>query len=447
MTPQDRDSAVEHWLRQTPIAGAAADACLDAETLAAWTDGTLDAPMRSMAEAHAATCARCQEMLAVMVRTTPVVAASTGSPMRKWLMMLGPALAAATAVAIWVAVDHRSPQQAVIDTLAQNQAKQESPAATPLPQPVAPAEEDAKLRRDSPDRSREAFEAVAARPEPAREAAKDKADRREPSPTQPFGALTAGKPVDEERKLAEVPAPPAAAPMPAARPLPPQPAPSANARADAQQGQQQADGALTDQLSRQSQAQNQNAAANQAAQGQASVNQAPARPAPANAPREAVTVTAESPALDRLRAAPAAKTEAGRGGAASGLAGARVGNETAPTFDVVTGDATVRWRVIEGRLVQRSVDQGRTWSTNYTLDAGAGRITSGVCPTAAVCWLAGRSGLVLRTTDGQKWQRVPFPQDLELTAVTSTGERTATVVAADGRRFATADGGRTWAGQ
>ena len=94
MPPQDRDHAVEQWLRQTPIAGARADACLDAETLAAWTEGTLDAPLRLVAEAHAATCGRCQEMLAIMLRTTPVATASAGSPIRKWLMMLGPALAA-----------------------------------------------------------------------------------------------------------------------------------------------------------------------------------------------------------------------------------------------------------------------------------------------------------------------------------------------------------------
>ena len=117
------------------------------------------------------------------------------------------------------------------------------------------------------------------------------------------------------------------------------------------------------------------------------------------------------------------------------------------TFDVTVNDRKARWRVVEGRLVQRSLDQGRSWSTQYAIDAGPGRINAGICPAAAVCWLAGRSGLVLRTIDGQSWQRLAFPQDIELTSVSSPDERTATVSAADGRRFVTSDGGRTWVQQ
>ena len=140
MPPQDRDHAVEQWLRQTPIAGERADACLDAETMAAWTEGTLDAPLRSMAEAHAATCGRCQEMLAIMLRTTPVATASAGSPIRKWLMMLGPALAAATAVALWIAVDRR-PAPTPVDTLAKQEAATERAVAAPAEGAASPARE------------------------------------------------------------------------------------------------------------------------------------------------------------------------------------------------------------------------------------------------------------------------------------------------------------------
>ena len=40
--------------------------CLDAETLAAWADGTLSRAERRLAEGRAAGCARCQSMLAAM---------------------------------------------------------------------------------------------------------------------------------------------------------------------------------------------------------------------------------------------------------------------------------------------------------------------------------------------------------------------------------------------
>jgi len=454
MPPQDRDHAVEQWLRQTPIAGERADACLDAETMAAWTEGTLDAPLRSMAEAHAATCGRCQEMLAIMLRTTPVATASAGSPIRKWLMMLGPALAAATAVALWTAVDRR-PAPTRVDTLAKQEAAKESAVAAPAEGAASSAEKDARARDDSSDRV--AKERPAERLGAVNEAVADKADPRESS------SLAAAKPMEEERRRATADAAPAATAtpvqVPAAPPPPPAPVPPVSETVVSEQQKR----VLQDQLLQQSQNRNQNAA-NQAPERQNSVNQgqvnqAPQNQAPGNQsgqqqPRqqqEAVSVTAESPAIQTQAARPPVVEEkgaaAGRGGSAQGFAGARLDAVAGLTFDVTVNDQKARWRVVEGRLVQRSLDQGRSWSTQYAIDAGPGRINAGICPTAAVCWLAGRSGLVLRTIDGQSWQRLAFPQDIELTSVSSTDERTATVIAADGRRFVTSDSGRTWVRQ
>ena len=136
---KDRDQTVEQWLRQTPASAARGDDCLDADTLAAWFEGSLEGSERSSAEAHAANCARCQAMLAVMVRTTPVPAARSGSPIRKWLMMLGPAMAAAAAVALWFAVDQgQRSTPSVVDSLRKEQAKvgrapESRVAASPVP--------------------------------------------------------------------------------------------------------------------------------------------------------------------------------------------------------------------------------------------------------------------------------------------------------------------------
>lgn len=76
---------------------------LDPEVLAAWVDGSLDEQSRADAEAHAADCARCQAVLAAMVRIEP-----PAEPKRSWfaspLRWLVPIAAAAAALAVWVAV-------------------------------------------------------------------------------------------------------------------------------------------------------------------------------------------------------------------------------------------------------------------------------------------------------------------------------------------------------
>ena len=135
MSDRDRDQSVEQWLRRMPAGATPTDDCLDADTLAAWSEGLLEGAERSSAESHASTCARCQAMLAVMARTTPVPASGTASPIRKWLMLLGPAMAAAAAVALWFAVDpsERS-APSVLGELSKERAES-APATVPAPAP------------------------------------------------------------------------------------------------------------------------------------------------------------------------------------------------------------------------------------------------------------------------------------------------------------------------
>ena len=71
-------------------------------------------------------------------------------------------------------------------------------------------------------------------------------------------------------------------------------------------------------------------------------------------------------------------------------------------------------------------------------------LTAGVAPSSNVCWLVGRFGAITLTTDGRVWRRIKFPEPADLTSVTAADARTATVTTADGRQFATTDGGRTW---
>ena len=111
----DPDASVDRLLTgmlRARVDAASDTACLDAETLAAWADGALDARERAIAEAHAADCGRCQAMLAAMVRTQPPAAAAPSTPwLARSLWWLAPMTAAAAALVIWVAVPNRAPVQ------------------------------------------------------------------------------------------------------------------------------------------------------------------------------------------------------------------------------------------------------------------------------------------------------------------------------------------------
>src|SRR4029453_16264696 len=98
----DRNDWLGNTLRQSPAV--TLDACLDAETLAAWADGTLKAHGAAAVEAHASSCPRCMRVLAAMERPAPAARARHAwTPVRlfRWLV---PGTAAATAIAIWVLV-------------------------------------------------------------------------------------------------------------------------------------------------------------------------------------------------------------------------------------------------------------------------------------------------------------------------------------------------------
>jgi len=75
--------------------------CLDDQTLAAWADDELNPSERAAAEAHAADCARCQSLLAAMVRTAQPAADAKSpwwrAPALKWVAPL----AAAAALLVW----------------------------------------------------------------------------------------------------------------------------------------------------------------------------------------------------------------------------------------------------------------------------------------------------------------------------------------------------------
>jgi hypothetical protein len=109
---------------------------------------------------------------------------------------------------------------------------------------------------------------------------------------------------------------------------------------------------------------------------------------------------------------------------------------------IQTPDAGVQYRIPGAGVVERSSDGGATWQGQSVKPNS--EILAGAAPSENVCWLVGRGGIILLTTDGQKWRKIPSPSAVDLVGVTAADAASATVTAADGREFSTKDGGRTW---
>jgi hypothetical protein len=152
----------DHDRFDRPIARAArphgqepTSACLDAESLAAWTDGTLRPDERAAAEAHVADCGRCLQLLAVMARTEPrpTVGARSSWFSVRWLV---PLTTAAVAITAWVII--RDPAMLPPPALQE----MTSPTAPPPSNAAAPPSEltkqvvpEARAERDRRQDTRE----------------------------------------------------------------------------------------------------------------------------------------------------------------------------------------------------------------------------------------------------------------------------------------------------
>ena len=310
MPSERRDQAIDRLLRQTleSKGGAAAtSACLDAETLAAWFDGTLPGAALEHAQAHAASCGRCRAIVSAMARADAGPLAGSEEPQRRsglrWLAWAAPLTAAAAAVVLWVVV--------------------------PTVRPPAPA--------------------------PA--------------------VVRAPAPVEVQRQ------------------------------------------AQTDELKTES-------GTLQAANGGAAAPSAP--PVAAAAPVTGALEAAPPPAAAARALAPQADLRRDR---ASALTAETVAGFAAAPIVVASPDASIRWR-LAGSSVERSADGGATWNAALA-DAGQ-QLTAGSAPSSTICWVVGRAGTVLLSTDGRTFVRASFPEAVDLTAVEAADARIG--IGDDGRR-------------
>lgn len=341
MTDHDRsDRPLARAAR--PQSRDATAACLDADTLAAWTDGSLRPAERAAAEAHVADCGRCLDLLAAMARTEPPPSVTSRAPWFsvRWLVPLTTA-----AVVVTVLILVRDPgivPPAEVDKIA-------SVPASPASSPAVPPSVDTK--RDVSEARRER-------------------DQRQD--------------VREKKDAGNTPA------------------------------------ALADNASSKT-------AADALARQRAEPQGAEAKPAP---PAQA-TQPPPPPV-----AAPTFKAEAARENVAQLQA------RRAMTAGVIASpDPAVQWR-FSGRLIERTLDGGRTWNTQATVTA---ELLAGAAPAPGICWIVGRSGLVMLSRDGRTFQTLAAPAgNVDLVTVTATDALSAAVTTADGRTYRTIDGGRTW---
>jgi hypothetical protein len=417
----DRDNSIDALLqgaRRNPAAVSHVEtgpACLDAETLAAWAEGGLDADRVRLIETHVADCARCQALSAAFFSSDETV--TEGVPkvvrFRRNRVMYWAPIAAGTIAAtlvIWIGVrdqdELKSEAQAVI---AESRAAQTPSAAVDerrLPdkqgqQGNVTAPDSSRLQRKesaaSANQSR-ALAADAAAPQAAARAAAEPV--ASPAPARPMTPL-------------------AAPPPPPAVVVPPVTTTASGVGAGA---------------------------AGAAAGGVRQTAELLEKLEP-RVIAEFSSVLARSSTIGGLPpagaiAGGAAGGGAGRGGRGGGAGGAGAGRGAGVVLDGVAVAPPFYWRILATDVIERSLDR-LVWEA-VAIDPPVQGLAGGVAPAATVCWIIGRAGLVLVTTDGKEFTRVTQPAPVDLISITAHDAMRATVTTAGGQTFTTADGGKTW---
>jgi hypothetical protein len=441
-----------------------AEKCPDAEVIAAYAEQTLEPAESGQWEVHFATCARCRKILRVLAASadTPLAGKEvtqlgelvstvrapveiTGGPAGRsgpkfgdWrVRWLAPALGMAAVLAVWFAMrpPWRVTDHGATETLVAQAPKEE------LPQSPAPAEPDRLSRNAAPqDQKTDAAAPPPARPSanpqslssPAQAPGKRQADAVNqigaisPSAGNENGSLQENKKLDSPRSGREIQAP--------AIPPPPPPLPKAQAAMEVPAAPQSEARAELDTAEKQ---------APQAKTKASAMANAPARDKEqAEARQEAGATTGGAVAQQT----PAKLQSNGRSDQA--FAVMRPIQKLSSLLKSPSG--LTFWRAGKSGMIERSHDAGKTWVPQRS--PSQEDWLAGAAVSDSVCWVSGRNGAIARTMDGEDWERVAPPaqaagMDGKLpywVGVTTRDARSAVVTASDGRRFATADGGKTW---
>jgi photosystem II stability/assembly factor-like uncharacterized protein len=432
------------------------ETCPDAELIAAYHERGLGPEEAARCETHFAACSRCRKILAVLAASaeTPLaeievarlgelVAATRASreaatqaaiPARPKLLLwrarwLAPALGVAAVLAVWFALrpPWRAMDQEPSGTLVAQAPKNESlpPAAPPAVDQFSSAAPAKQLQADATTPSRILKDQSADKAESAKTAAEGLAksrlddgranDRLAPKAKDAEGTLT-----DQKKEQAEVNSAMAAAPSP---PLPAAAPPRAITQAQL----------------------------NSAGQPAPSAPEAPASVS------QSVTVTGAAPVVNTTSGSLGGSVNEGKtadlplnGRNYTDLAALKATGQETVLIKALSGMNL--WRAGKGGIIERSTDAGKTWraQTSPLRDDWL----AGAAVSDTVCWLAGRNGAIVQTTNGKRWKRIISPTQSAASGklpdwinVTASSAQVATITANDQRRYTTRDGGKTWRAQ
>jgi Photosynthesis system II assembly factor YCF48 len=478
MPAEDRDRRFEKALARHLRADADAgdSACPDAETLAAYHEGTLSVRETSAAKRHFEWCTRCQEILAQLEATQAVnelrnrqeelvaggavsrlkngqASAPSGATSasqetesrvahfltkKKWLLRwVAPAGAIAAGLLLYVGFrDVRSPARHAepATQIAENRRDRAGARDSYLP----PAEPETALR-DTPKQKDDEL------------AARTRQQTGNPAPSALLEELKSLRSQAEPLKDSK-------ADKKAAQPPPPAPKTTANANtaqsvgriSTVEQGTNPAKpksfdaagksgvgGSLHNEAdAQQSQIQLQ---ASGAATGAPAAS--PSSPVPPPLPRAQVTVTAAAPeiAAQTVEVSPLNKKEANLPLTSRNV----IGLEQLPSGMVASNGKSI-WRFGGHGAIAHSGDGGKTWKSQEV--PATAMLTSGSAPAKNICWIAGAAGTLLRTTDsGKHWQLIITPIAGDLGAVLASDGKHATIWDVSRQAtYQTSNGGKTW---
>jgi hypothetical protein len=423
------------------------EGCPDAEVIAAYSEQALGPAESAEWEGHFAACARCRKILRVLAASadTPLaekevaqlgkLVSTVRAPVEitgrsavrarprfvdwrtRWL---APAIGVAAVLAVWFAMrpPWRATGRAASETLVAQAPKEEVPLSP------APAELD-QLSKGAPQQDRK----TAAAPPPDRLSAnaaplnspvgppaKGRADAGAALDKISPSADEARSPLQKEKKLSALPdgreiQPPAISP---AAPAPPK-AQAAMEAPSAPQSEAKDATSTT------------GAAAPQVGTKANAIGNAASRD------KQVATLQGQVQPSERNERA---------------VAAFRQMQDYSPLLKAPSGSTL--WRAGKSGMIERSIDAGKTWVSQ--MSPSQEDWLTGAAVSDAVCWVAGRNGTIARTLDGARWEHILPPAqaagtDAKLpdwTGITARDALSATITANDGRKFATADGGKTW---
>jgi Photosynthesis system II assembly factor YCF48/Putative zinc-finger len=391
--------------------------CPRPEMLAAYYERSLDSAETDRFETHLSRCASCREQLALIVRAEeqPQPLSSYSACWRDW-RLLASAAAALLVLTVWGVrrpefpransrnadqplVAMSRPTQEPAPQIGQPQPPPQTPPAAPETKLIAPLALD---RTEPKAQSKQKTET----PQIAKELQAPLSDKQLsnlPVNGRNFESLQQLRAGNERSATAELkkesrsePAPPAAAPSPAA------PTPMSTLAA----------------------------------------------PSGASAATQSATVNSNELADDKSKAADSlrAKEDApGRiqafGAVIGGTLNQAAGQRSTSTI-IQTPDPKVLWRIAGGNFVERTEDGGATWH-GQVADPDA-ELSYGSAPTTKICWLVGKSGMILLTKDTTHWKKISPPVPADFVSIEAKNGSSATVTAADGQKFSTDNEGKKW---